>query len=148
VARSSFFGHDFLEKIMKNLRWTILASLLLAANGVAQAQTPATVAPAAPMTSSGMTRPDSGGTTGTTGTATGGTADSGSITNDTSTTTTTTTTETTSSGGIGPDGVAITDDTMGSTTELANTGGEPIILTLVGLSIAAGAFFMRRRVSA
>jgi LPXTG-motif cell wall-anchored protein len=128
-----------LEKIMKNLRWTILASLLLAANGVAQAQVASSSAPMAPSTA---------GAPGAAGTATAGTADTGSISNDTATTSTTTTTETTSSGGIGPDGVAITDDTMDQTTELANTGGEPIIITLFGLSIAAGAFFMRRRVSA
>lgn len=111
---------------MKNTRWTILAALLLAATSVAQAQeNPEGGAPAAPAA---------------------GTVDSGAISNAQTTQTTTTTT---SSAGIGPDGAAMEGETMmGETTELANTGGEPVLMSLLGLSMALGALAMRKRVSA
>ncbi len=116
---------------MKNIRWTILAALLLAAPTAVQAQAPG--APTGPPP----------GVTGAPGAPTTPT-DTGAVTNAAVDSTTTTTT-TTSSPGIGMDEVAITDETM--TTELANTGGEPLILSLMGLSMAAGAFFLRRRVT-
>ena len=113
---------------MKNTRWTILAALLLAATSVAHAQAP--VDPAAPATPTVAATPDSG-----------------IITNSQTIDTTSTTT---SAPGIGAEGMAMEGDasTTGETTELANTGGEPILMSLVGLSMAMGAFALRKRVSA
>lgn len=75
--------------------------------------------------------------------------DAGAITN--SQTETTTTTSTT--GGIAPaastdvvDGDASMEGTDG-TTQLANTGGEPLMFVLAGLSLAGGAMLLRRKVA-
>ncbi len=120
---------------MKNTRLTLVAALLLAATSAAHAQAPG--APGA--------FPDSreGGVATTT--APGATVDSGTISN--AQTTEITSTETTSSG-IGPDGVSVDIDPSLETTELANTGGEPVLMSLFGLSLALGAFAVRKRVSA
>ncbi len=123
---------------MKNTRWTILAALLLAATSVAHAQAPGT--PGAPIGD-----PRGGIESGATGAAPGATADTGAISNAQTTQTTTTTT---SSSGIGPDGVSAEVDPGVETTELANTGGEPVLMSLFGLSMALGAFAIRKRVSA
>lgn len=113
---------------MKNIRWTLLALLLAAAPQVARAQAP--IDPAA------------SGTT-TTTTVTQGAPDSGDIsTSSTSTTTTTTSTE-----GINPD-VTAEVTPMDSTDTLPNTGGEPLIMSVAGLAIAAAAFGIRRKVTA
>lgn len=132
---------------MKNFRWTILAALLLAANGVAQAQVPPP--PPSVTSSSSPTMSSSSSTTGGTGGAAAN-VDSGvvnSLAGDTTVTSTESTTVT-SSPGIGPDGVEIGLDGTDGGAMLADTGGEPIIMSLVGLMVAAGAFFVRRRVSA
>lgn len=113
---------------MKNIRYTLLAALVLAAPTVAQAQAPGT--PGGPPVGA----PGAPGTT-----AAAPAADTGAVTNTVVESTTTT------SNGIEPGGIAITDETM--TTELANTGGEPMLLSLMGLSMVAGAFFLRRRVT-
>lgn len=118
---------------MKNTRLTLIAALLLAATSVAHAQAP--IDPAANPAAAGATAP---------------TADTGTVSNAQATTTTTTTT---SAPGIGADGVSVDVDpatTMESsdTTQLANTGGEPVLMSLVGLSMALGAFAIRKRVSA
>ncbi len=118
---------------MKNTRWTVLAALVMATPAFAQTQ------PGGPPMGAPMM--------GAPGAAVGGaTADSGAITNGASTETTTTTT--TSTEGIGPDGTALIVEPGMETTELANTGGEPIVMSLLGLSMAMGAFALRRRVSA
>ncbi len=108
---------------MKNLRWTILAALLLAAPSVVQAQ-------------------DAAATTTTSS------PESGTVSNASGATTTTTTT--TANPGIPMENSAMTDETTATsqTTRLGNTGGEPLLMSLAGMSLAMGAFFLRRRVSA
>lgn len=111
---------------MKNTRWTILAALVLAATSVAHAQDPAPLTPgAAPTNATAAT-------------------DTGVVSN----VQTTDTTTTTSSSGIGADGVAMEMNPGMQTTELANTGGEPVLMSLIGLSMALGAFAIRKRISA
>lgn len=117
---------------MKNIRWTILAALILAAPTVAHAQVQAPPAGAPGVTGST-----------TTTTTTTSAPDSGVI--DTSAPTIT------SSTGIEPGSMSVTDATSSTTTSkttaLANTGGEPLVISMLGLSMAAGAFFLRRRVT-
>jgi hypothetical protein len=135
---------------MKNLRLTILAALLLAGSGVAQAQAPvaAPLPPSSSSSSSSLTSPSGSSSTGGSTTANPN-QDSGSINSFQGTSVTSTEqTTTTSSPGIGADGVEIGLDSTDDSAMLADTGGEPIIMSLLGLSVAAGAFFMRRRVSA
>ncbi len=108
---------------MKNIRWTLLAALILAAPTTVQAQD-ASTPPAA----------ESGAQSG---------AESGTVTNAEADTTTTTTTTTS---GIEAEGTTTLDETT-QTTELANTGGAPLVMSLGGMAMAMGAFFLRRRVS-
>ena len=112
---------------MKNIRWTILAALILAAPNVAHAQ-----------------RPDDASAQTAPGT-TGATTDAGSISNAGGTSTDTSMTQTTQTTTPGMD--TMSDTTMlDETTSMPNTGGEPLIMSLAGMSLAAGAFFLRRRV--
>ena len=115
---------------MKKFRWILLSGLLVAATSVAQAQ---------PQTD--------GAPTGATGTV-----DAGAITNVPVASTTTTTT--TNATGIAPDSSfteadngAMNGDMSGS-SQMPNTGGEPLIAVLAGLSIAGAAVAMRRKVTA
>jgi LPXTG-motif cell wall-anchored protein len=113
---------------MKTIRWinmTLVAAALVAANGAIQPVSAQAPVPGGPTTTT--------------------TTDTGAISNaptdsTTSTTTTTTTTE------AAPATVEVAPAT--TTTELANTGGEPILMSLLGLTIAGGAYFVRRRVAA
>ena len=112
---------------MKKFRWILLSGLLVAATSVAQAQAPAP-APGAP----GAT----------------GAADAGAISNAPAAATTTTTTTT----GVSPDVAMVAPDDAAmnsdSSSSMPNTGGEPMIAVLAGLSIAGAAFAMRRKVTA
>lgn len=101
---------------MKNFRWTLLAALLMAAPQAANAQDP-----------------------GAPGTTTTAPADAGAITNSTTATETTTTT------GISPDATAVDVTPLEGEGTLANTGGAPILMSLSGLALAAGAFGLRRK---
>lgn len=101
---------------MKNIRWTLLAALILAAPTAVQAQDPNV-----PITN----------------------AESGAVTNAEAETTTTTTTTTS---GIEAEGTTALDETT-QTTELANTGGAPLVMSLGGMALAMGALCLRRRVS-
>lgn len=107
---------------MKNFRWILLAGLLVTAPQLAHAQPPA-----------------DGGTPGTTAAT-----DAGGITNGAPATTTTTTTT------VAPDAAAVPmdDAAMGEAEPMANTGGEPMLVALAGLSVAAMAFGLRRKVTA
>ena len=112
---------------MKKFRWILLSGLLVAATQIAQAQPPGgpNLDPAAQ----------------------GAPGDAGGITNVPTAATTTTTTTT----GIAPDAtfVAADDAAFGSTpSSMPNTGGEPMIAVLAGLSIAGAAVAMRRKVTA
>ncbi len=87
----------------------------------------------------------------TTGAA--GTADSGAVSNAQSTESTTTTT--TSSSGLAPDGTSVSGGALDNSDVLAsdsgampNTGGEPVLMSLMGLSLALGAFAVRKRIAA
>ena len=126
---------------MKQFRWILLSGLLVAATQIAQAQPPA-----GDPRSSSMSPSSSTGSTG--GSATGSAADAGAITNTTTTTTTT---------GVAPDGTngdfvdasgAAFGDTTADSSSMPNTGGEPMIAVLAGLSIAGAALAMRRKVTA
>ena len=113
---------------MKKFRWILLSGLLVAATSVAQAQAPGTDAAAG---------------------APGTPADTGAITNAPVAATTTTTTTT----GIAPDSsfVPADDAAMSGSMEssqMPDTGGEPMIAVLAGLSIAGAAVAMRRKVTA
>lgn len=129
---------------MKNTRWTLLAALVLAAPSLAYAQSPSATGSGNSMSSgsSGMS-----GMSGSSGMSSGGgsaAGDNGAISNGGSlvqSSSSTTTTE-----GIGPDGFAVSPDD--STTALPGTGGEPVIMSLIGLSMMVGAFAVRRRISA
>ncbi len=117
---------------MKKFRWILLSGLLVAATSVAQAQAPG-----------GLDAPGGPGAPGTTGAA-----DAGGISNAPASTTTTTTTT-----GVSPDAsfVAPDDAAIGSDAEsssMPDTGGEPLIAVLAGLSIAGAAVAMRRKVTA
>lgn len=116
---------------MKNFRLTVIAALLaFSASQAAFAQAPAPgEAP--------------GGAP-----AAGTTADDGTISNASSSTTTTTTT--TTNGGISPDvDIAVTPvEGEVVATNLTNTGGEPLLMSVAGLAIAMSAFALRRKVSA
>ena len=131
---------------MKNFRWTLLALLLLAAPQVARAQVSASGPPSASAPSVGSSAapsapPASMGEVGGTTTTTTATADTGDIT-------------TGGLSGINPNGGTDLEGTMDSTATgddtgaLPNTGGEPVIMTLVGLAIAATAFGLLRKVTA
>ena len=111
---------------MKNFRWILLAGLLVTAPQLAHAQPPS--------------GPGSEGTPGT-----AATADTGAVSNGAATTTTTTTTAVLpdSSTGVSAEDAA-TD--MGSDSKMGNTGGEPMLVVLAGLSVAAMAFGLRRKV--
>lgn len=116
---------------MKKFRWILLSGLLVAATSVAQAQAPAP--------SSSLGAPG----------ATGSAADAGGISNVPAASTTTTTTTT----GVAPDAgfIAADDAAFGdtsSTSSIPDTGGEPMIAVLAGLSIAGAAVAMRRKVTA
>ena len=122
---------------MKKFRWILLGGLLVAATSAAQAQPPGqpNFVPGGP------------GTSGTVGT--NGASEAGSISNAPVGATTTTTTTT----GIAPDSqfvpaddAAISGDTDSS--QIPDTGGEPLIMALAGLSIAGAAVAMRRKVTA
>lgn len=120
---------------MKNFRWILLAGLLVTAPQLAQAQPPS---------GPGSAGPGSAGTPGTTA------ADTGSISNGAAATTTTTTT--TAAAPVAPDASglsaedAATGSTSDSTSSAPNTGGEPMLVALAGLSVAAMAFGLRRKV--
>lgn len=138
---------------MKNTRWTLLAALVLAAPSLAHAQDTSRGVPGVTSGSSsgssgvgGSSSMGSSGVGGSSGSMTGGSTaggDSGAITNGASMQSTTTTSTTTE--GIGPDGLAVADE---GTTALPGTGGEPIVMSLLGLSMMVGAFAVRRRISA
>lgn len=104
---------------MKNLRWTILAALILAAPCAVQAQT-------APATDAGAVTnaPAPAASTAGAGIPAEGTAEVGTTTD-------------------------VMEDvtTTEQTTRMVNTGGEPILMSLLGMSVAMGAFFLRRRVT-
>ncbi|HEX8465139.1 MAG TPA: LPXTG cell wall anchor domain-containing protein [Abditibacterium sp.] len=130
---------------MKNLRWTILAALVLAVPSVAQAQRPDTIGGAPSSAPGGPGAPGAAG-------ASGAAADSGSI-NSTGGATTdgsmsgTTNTTTPGMDTMGDSTLAGDSALAGDeTTELANTGGEPFLMSLAGMSLLAGAFLLRRRV--
>lgn len=111
---------------MKNFRWILLSGLLAASTQIAQAQAP-----------------------GEPGAPTGTTADAGGISNAPVAATTTTTTTT----GVAPDASFVPADdaaldTTGDSSPMPNTGGEPMIAVLAGLSIAGAAFAMRRKITA
>ena len=113
---------------MKKFRWILLSGLLAASTQIAQAQ---------PQPGAGEPG------------ATGTTADAGGISNVPVASTTTTTTTT----GVAPDAsfVPADDAAMGMTEDsssMPNTGGEPMIAVLAGLSIAGAAVAMRRKVTA
>ena len=103
---------------MKNTRLALLAALLMAAPHAAHAQAPG--APGA------ATAP----------------ADPGAVSNATEAATTTTTTTTTA--GISPDASIEATPLEGEGT-LADTGGAPLLMSLSGLALAAGAFGLRRK---
>ncbi len=125
---------------MKKFRWILLSGLLVATTQIAQAQAPG--APGAPGSPDGFNSPAG---------VAGGAADAGAITNTTTTTTTS---------GLAPDGTAIdgggfvapdsaaSDTMMEDSSSMPNTGGEPMIAVLAGLSIAGAAVAMRRKVTA
>ena len=112
---------------MKNFRWILLAGLLVTAPQLAHAQPPA----AAP----------------------GAATDSGAISNGANGTGATVTTQTTVNPGVAPDAqpVAAEDAAMSSDSSApsrpGNTGGEPMLVALAGLSVAAMAFGLRRKTS-
>ena len=112
---------------MKNLRWILLAGLLVTAPQLAQAQPPAAGAP---------------GTTGTTATT-----DQGGISSGAATTTTTTTTAVApvapDTNGVPPEDAATPGETSSNAPD---TGGEPMLVVLGGLTVAAMAFGLRRKV--
>lgn len=110
---------------MKKFRWILLSGLLVAATSVAQAQAPG-----------------EDGTPGAAGTT--GTVDAGVITNAPGAATTTTTTTT----GIAPDVEFVpVDGAAMESSPMPDTGGEPLIAVLAGLSIAGAAVAMRRKVT-
>ncbi len=126
---------------MKKFRWILLSGLLVAATSVVQAQPqPPGSFPGAP-TGSFPGGPDG------VGAPTGAAADAGGISNAPGVTTTTTTT------GIAPDAQFVPADesfngTAADSSSMPNTGGEPMIAVLAGLSIAGAAVAMRRKVTA
>ena len=123
---------------MKKFRWILLSGLLVAATSVAQAQ-PSSV-PGPPGSERGaFGAPPSAG----------GSSDIGGISNAPVSATTTTTTTT----GVAPDSQFVPADeaAFGSdegSSSIPNTGGEPMIAVLAGLSIAGAAVAMRRKVTA
>ena len=132
---------------MKNFRWILLSGLLVAATSTAQAQAPGSPGggpSGSPIPASGSSLDSSSSSIGGTGSA----ADAGAITNTTTTTTTT---------GVAPDAsaeggfVAADDAAVGdsaSESSIPDTGGEPMIAIVAGLSIAGAALAMRRKVTA
>ena len=119
---------------MKKFRWILLSGLLVTATQIAQAQPPGFDPGAGQQGFNGQGAP--------------ATADGGAITNVPAASTTTTTTTT----GISPDAsfVPADDLAMGesSSSRMPDTGGEPMIAVLAGLSIAGAAVAMRRKVTA
>lgn len=107
---------------MKNFRWILLAGLLVTAPQLAHAQPPTE---------------GEGGTPGTT--------DTGITNGAPATTTTTTTTMAPDAGFVQPDDAAMSADPVSSAPD---TGGEPMLVALAGLSVAAMAFGLRRKVTA
>ena len=128
---------------MKKFRWILLSGLLIATTQIAQAQPSGSFDPrTGPSGAPGGPGSEGFGAPGSTGTA-----DAGAISNTTTTTTTTGVAPDGSTGGfIAPDDAATGDFTEGSS--MPNTGGEPMIAVLAGLSIAGAAVAMRRKVSA
>jgi LPXTG-motif cell wall-anchored protein len=124
----------FRRIFMKNTRWTLLAALVMAAPAFAQSPGSAGMPPEAM-----QAMRNANGAPG--GTAVNG--DSGTISN---ATVTDTTTMTSTTEGISPDGIAVAVEPGMQTTELPSTGGAPITMSLLGLSMAMGAFALRRRV--
>ena len=118
---------------MKKFRWILLSGLLVAAPQIAQAQPPGQ--------GFDQSAPGQGGAA---------TGDAGAIVSPGAAATTTTTTTT----GIAPDAsfVPADDAAFGnaapSSPRMADTGGEPLIAVLAGLSIAGAAVAMRRKVTA
>ena len=128
---------------MKNFRWILLGGLLVTATQLAQAQpgrTDGRSSSSDPRASSSSDpRASSFGSS-----STGG-SDVGGISNGTATTTTTTTTGVSDS----PDVVAVDSAAFGDpTTPTPNTGGEPLLVIMGGLSVAAMALVARRKVTA
>jgi len=70
-------------------------------------------------------------------------ADTGAVTNAPAAPTTT------ANEGIPAETAAVSSETTETTetTSLGNTGGAPLLMTLGGMSLAMGAYFLRRRVS-
>ena len=121
---------------MKNFGWILLSGLLVAATSVAHAQ-----APGGPGAFGGPGAPGSTGTT----------DEAGGISNAPVASTTTTTTTT----GVAPDAsfvpaddAAIGTGSFEDSSSMPDTGGEPMIAVLAGLSIAGAALAMRRKVTA
>ena len=117
---------------MKKFRWILLSGLLVAAPQIAQAQPPGQ--------SFDQSAPGQGGAA---------TGDAGAIVSPGAAATTTTTTTT----GIAPDATFVPADDAGlgvssSQSPMPDTGGEPLIAVLAGLSIAGAAVAMRRKVTA
>ncbi len=131
---------------MKKFRWILLSGLLVATTQIAQAQPGSRDVP-----QPAPTQPSSSGSFGGSsefGSAGSGSADTGGITN---TTTTTTTSGVSPDGSVaGNGGFVAPDDAAsgGDTSSIPNTGGEPMIAVLAGLSIAGAAVAMRRKVAA
>ena len=134
---------------MKKFRWILLSGLLVATTQIAQAQP--TGGPGSSMDSRmapSSSFPSSSGSPD--GSSVGSSAEAGSISNIPAPA---------NSNGVAPDGsnaggfVAPDDAASGSLSEdssssIPNTGGEPMIAVLAGLSIAGAAVMMRRKVSA
>ncbi len=120
---------------MKKFRWILLSGLLVAATSVAQAQT-----------SQGASPIGAPGAVGAPGA--GGASETGFSNAPVAATTTTTTTTGT---GIAPDSQFLPADDAAMSSDsssMPNTGGEPMIAVLAGLSIAGAAVAMRRKVTA
>ena len=132
---------------MKKFRWILLSGLLVATTQIAQAQPSALPstgslpgAPGSPGSSEGFSAPG----------APGGTADAGAISNGGP--------APANPSGVSPDGsangggfIAPDDAASGAASgdsSIPNTGGEPMIAVLAGLSIAGAAVAMRRKVAA
>ena len=134
---------------MKKFRWILLSGLLVATTQIAQAQDPGRGFSPSP-SGGGSFDPRGGSPSGGPGSfgAPGGSAvgDAGAISNTTTTTTTTGVAPDSSGGGFVPAGDAALGSSDSST--IPDTGGEPMIAVLAGLSIAGAALAMRRKVTA
>ena len=128
---------------MKNFRWILLGGLLVTATQLAQAQpgrTDGRSSSSDPRASSSDSRGSSSFGGSSTGNSSTGGSDVGGISNGTATTT-----------GVSdsPDVVAVDSAAFGDpTTPTPNTGGEPLLVIMGGLSVAAMALVARRKVTA